>query len=110
VTLQHIPLLVLHVGGSIQPAILIAASGNRLRSAIPAQADVVEFKWEGGQWKTENGEPVEIQFDVPAEEFSRRALAAVRNQPAVGRRISPVSFQQARGCAAANVPPSGRSN
>jgi hypothetical protein len=72
------PLLIFHVDGSIQAAILMAIYGKRVRASIPAFDDAVEFQWEDGQWKAEDSEPVEIQFDATPDEFNRRAQAAVR--------------------------------
>ena len=58
-------LLVRHMDGSRQEAILMAILGSQLRVSIPASDDAVEFRWAEGHWQAENGEPVEIEFDNP---------------------------------------------
>ncbi|MBZ5585097.1 MAG: hypothetical protein LAQ30_23375 [Acidobacteriia bacterium] len=69
--------------GSLQAAILMALFGSHLRVFIPACDDAVEFRWAGGQWQAENGEPVEIQFNAAREEFHWSAQAAL-DQPMTG--------------------------
>jgi hypothetical protein len=56
-------LLVRHIDGSSQEAILMAIFGSQLRVSMPALDDAVEFRWAEGHWQAENGEPVDIEFD-----------------------------------------------
>ncbi|PWU08923.1 MAG: hypothetical protein C5B51_07050 [Terriglobia bacterium] len=51
-----------------QPAILLAATANRIRAAIPGRDDAVEFQHVNGQWFGESDEPVEIDFDFGEEQ------------------------------------------
>ena len=62
-------LLVRHLNGSLQAAILIATFGGKLRVSIPACDDAVGFRWVDGQWLAENGDAVEIHFDAAPDEF-----------------------------------------
>jgi len=62
-------LLVRHLNGSLQAAILIATFGGKLRVSIPACDDAVGFRWVDGQWLAENGNAVEIHFDAAPDEF-----------------------------------------
>ncbi len=55
--------------GSILPAILISTVGDRLRVAIPACEDAVDFRWADGRWIDETGEVADIQFDAEPEVF-----------------------------------------
>src|ERR1035437_9670492 len=57
-------LLLRHLDGSLQAAILRATFGGNLRVSIPACDDAVGFRWVDGQWLAENGDAVEIHFDA----------------------------------------------
>jgi hypothetical protein len=46
-------------------AILLAVDGTRMRLALPGAGDACEFSLRGGQWFSEEGEPVEI---VPVQQ------------------------------------------
>ena len=48
--------------GSMERAVLLAASGNALRGAIPGREDTMEFRLHSGVWVSEANEPVEIEF------------------------------------------------
>ena len=62
-------LLIRHVDGFFQAAILMAVFGAHLRVSIPGGDDAVGFRWADGQWLAENGDTVEIQFDAAPEDF-----------------------------------------
>ena len=47
-------------GGGSVAAILLGVSGNTLRLALQGWDDAGEFRLVGGQWYSEQGEPVEI--------------------------------------------------
>ena len=42
-------------------AVLLAASTDRMRVAIPGQEDAVELRRAEGHWKTESGEHIELE-------------------------------------------------
>ncbi len=62
-------LLVRHLDGSLQAAILMTILGRHLRVSLPGCDDAVGFRWADRQWLAENGDAVEIQFDAGPEEF-----------------------------------------
>jgi len=41
---------------------VLSTCGTIVRVAIPGCDDSVEFSYRGGQWLSEEGEPVEIEF------------------------------------------------
>ena len=46
--------------GAVLDGICLANSGSTMRVAVRNRADAVEFRFRGGQWFSEDGEPVEI--------------------------------------------------
>ena len=69
-------------------ALLLSASPERLRVAIPGRGDVVELQRIGGQWTSDRGEPVElgaILTEDPAQ--TARVLSNARPRTmAIGSR------------------------
>ncbi len=62
-------LIIRHSDGSLEPAILLARMGTRIRASLPSCEDAVEFRPARGRWLAENGDVVQIEFDVPDREF-----------------------------------------
>ena len=73
-------LLIQFIDGSVEAAIFAAALGSRMRVFIPGAEDAVELRWDGGRWFAENGEPVQVRFEPPAEEFLLCAESATNEQ------------------------------
>ncbi len=56
--------------GSLRPAIMLITIGARMRASLPGCDDAMEFRFEDGQWFGETGNLVDIEFDVPDQEFA----------------------------------------
>ncbi len=55
--------------GSLRPTIIIAMIGTRMRASVPGCDDALEFRLDDGRWLAENGEVVEMQFEVADHKF-----------------------------------------
>jgi hypothetical protein len=42
-------------------AVVLAARGNCLRTAVKGSRDTIEFRFSGNQWFSEDGDPVEFE-------------------------------------------------
>jgi hypothetical protein len=62
-------LIIRYFDGTLQPAIVMAMSGARMRAFVPGCDDSVEFRLADGRWLAENGEVVEMQFGPAGHEF-----------------------------------------
>jgi hypothetical protein len=51
-------------------ALLLSASADRLRVAIPGRGDTVEFQMIEGRWYSERGEQVEVGALIAADGMS----------------------------------------
>jgi hypothetical protein len=56
--------------GSLRPAIMLITIGDRIRASVPGCCDAVEFRFEDGHWFDEAENLVDIDFDVPDQEFA----------------------------------------
>jgi hypothetical protein len=65
-------MLIRDFDGSVRVAMLLAAIGRHIRVALPGCGDAVEYQWTGGQWRGDDGVPVEIEFDPSEEAFDLR--------------------------------------
>jgi hypothetical protein len=54
-------ILLLYPTGHIIEGLLLAASRDRMRVAVPDRTDTVEFQLAGSQWLSEEGDLVEMQ-------------------------------------------------
>jgi len=63
-------LIIAYHDGRRAEAMVLAASTERLRISIPGCDDAMELRVEGDGWITENGERVEIESMIRAEEWS----------------------------------------
>lgn len=52
--------LLIFSGGRRVDALLLSATPDRLRVAMPGRRDTVEFRMVEGRWKSDRGLPVEI--------------------------------------------------
>ena len=82
-------LLIRSLDGSVRAAILMAIRGGLLRVAIPGCDDAVGFRWTHGHWLAENGDAVDIQFDVAMGEFCGRVRDAACLEPLCQRLLGP---------------------
>ncbi|MCU1234838.1 MAG: hypothetical protein JWP63_2805 [Candidatus Solibacter sp.] len=57
-------------GGRRVDALLLSASPDRLRVAIPGRGDAVEYRMIDGQWRTDRGGRVEIGALLVADGMS----------------------------------------
>ncbi len=58
--------------GSLVPAIMLSAIGDRIiRASVPGCDDAVQFRCNGGNWFDEAGNIVQIQFGIPEEAFGK---------------------------------------
>jgi hypothetical protein len=62
-------LIITFPDGSVKPAIAADMNGRRVRAFVPGCDDAVEFQLTLGQWLTDDGQPVMIQFGAGDEEF-----------------------------------------
>ena len=72
-------LTVTYWSGGRAEAVLLAVYGLRMRAAVCGCSDATEFRYVGGQWFDESGDPVQIEEEgacgekesVPASAFQQ---------------------------------------
>ena len=57
-------ILIRYSNATVQAAMLLATIGRRVRAAVPGREDAVEFTWSSQRWLAEDGQAVDIEFDV----------------------------------------------
>lgn len=60
--LNAMKMLIHFLDGRRKPAVLLAASGDAVRVAIPGCDDSIEFRLRAGHWWSETYDPVNIEF------------------------------------------------
>ena len=63
-------LMLSYADGKIVEAVVLSANGDRMRISIPNYEDVLELRNEQDGWILENGERVEIESVILANESS----------------------------------------
>lgn len=61
-------ILIRYFDGRLQGAILLSITGDAMRVAIPGLGDATEFTLHKGQWFSDGGDPVEIEFNAAEAE------------------------------------------
>ena len=86
-------MLIRYQSGFRAEAVLLAATGDRMRVAIGSQRDTVELHKVDAGWRTQRGAAIEIEalIPIPGTEFSRfcAAVNAGRNAEIEGPRKPP---------------------
>ena len=78
-------MLIRRLDRSVRPAMLLSTAQNRIRAAVPGCDDAREFQWANGEWLSESGEAVRIDFDPAAEDFNRTLCSEEMDSRAAAR-------------------------
>jgi hypothetical protein len=88
-------ILIRYSDTTVQPAMLLATIGSRVRAAAPGGDDALEFTRTSGRWMAADGRSAEIEFDVAADsaEWNAAYHAAVAPEPTAGFELAAHTWQ-----------------